>query len=197
MKDAPSTTRATYADLEKVPPERTAELIEGRLITSPRPSMPHALVASALAMLVGPPFRFGLGGPGGWHIAFEPELHFGRTDDLDVLVPDLAGWRVERLPETPQLAHMTLAPDWVCEILSDSTEAIDRVRKMPIYRREGVRHAWLVSPRLRTVEVFRHGSEGWIGVGQYEGDAVARAEPFEAAELDFARLWAEPVKRQP
>lgn len=190
--DESPSVRATYQDIENVPPERVAELVEGRLITSPRPSMPHAMVSSALATLISMPFRFGVDGPGGWHIVFEPELHFGSRENLDVLVPDLAGWRVERLPEVPEVAHMKLAPDWICEVLSDSTEAVDRIRKMPIYLREGVAHAWLVSPRHRTVEVYRRSDAGWVGVGQYQGAAVVRAEPFDAIDLELGRLWSAP-----
>lgn len=188
-------TRATYADLEKVSPERVAELIDGELITSPRPAMWHAKASSALGMLVGSAYQFGVGGPGGWHIIDEPELHFRRGEEFDVLVPDLAGWRKKRLPEVPDVAHMTLAPDWVGEVLSSSTESVDRLRKLPIYLREGVGHVWLVSVALRSIEVYRRSDPGWVLVGQHEGDDKVRAEPFDAFEFELANLWPAKVEQ--
>jgi Uma2 family endonuclease len=104
-------------------------------------------------------------------------------------VPDLAGWRVERMPEPPSEAFFTLAPDWICEVLSPSTARIDRVRKMPIYARAEVGHAWLVDPAARTLEVFRLERGRWLVVGAYDEDALVRAEPFEAIELDLLRFW--------
>lgn len=159
--------------------------------------MREAEAASVLAALVGAPFGLGIGGPGGWHILDQVEIHFGEADILDVLVPDLAGWRTERLPQLPDAPHMRLAPDWICEVLSDSTEAVDRIRKMLIYLREGVRHAWLVSPKHRTVEVYRRSDAGWVIVGQYEGTQVARAEPFQAIELQLGHLWPTQEKQAP
>lgn len=187
---ASETKRATYEDLEKVPPERVAELIDGELITSPRPAMPHANASSAIGGLLFTPYRLGVGGPGGWHILDEPELRFGSGSKFDVLVPDPAGWRVERLPRIPNVPYMTLAPDWVCEVLSASTEKVDRHRKLPIYLRNGVRHVWLVSPKHRLLEVYRRSEAGWVLVGQYEGEDKAGAEPFEAVELELVHLWS-------
>ena len=129
----------------------------------------------------------GLNGPGGWWILDEPELHLGE----DILVPDLAGWRRERLPTIPDQAAFTLAPDWVCEVLSPSTGMRDRAYKMPIYAREGVEHVWLVDPHLRTLEVFRRQELGWLLLAVYAEDAVVRAEPFEAVDLDLLTLWGE------
>ncbi len=138
-------------------------------------------------MLLGAPFDLGVGGPGGWVILDEPELHLGPRPDI--IDPDLVGWRRERLPEVPDEAAITLAPDWVCEVISASTEAIDRGRKRRIYRREGVSHLWLLSPELRTLEVYRLENGRWTEVETWEGDAVVRAEPFEAIELPLAALW--------
>lgn len=133
------------------------------------------------------PFDDGRGGPGGWWIVDEPELHFGE----DVLVPDLAGWRRERLPEWPKAAFVNLAPDWVCEVLSPSTERLDRARKLPVYARESVGHVWLVNPAARTLEVYRRDKEGWLLLATHATDAIVRAEPFEAIELDLLKLWGE------
>jgi Uma2 family endonuclease len=118
-------------------------------------------------------------------LLFEPELHLGG----DVLVPDLAGWRRERLPELPDTAALTLAPDWVCEVLSPSTEGLDRTRKMGSYAREGVKHLWLVDPRPRLLEVYRQEQGQWSRLGAYLGDTRVRAKPFEALELKLSLLW--------
>jgi Uma2 family endonuclease len=177
--------RATYEDLVKVPDHLVAEILDGELYASPRPAIPHARASSALGVELGGPFDRGRGGPGGWWILDEPELHFGE----EVVVPDLAGWRRERLPQLPGSASMSLAPDWVCEVVSPSTERIDRVHKLPIYARERVRHLWLINPSTRTLEVLRLSSEGWLLVSTAEGSSRIRAEPFEAIELELPALW--------
>jgi Uma2 family endonuclease len=179
--------RATYADVEAVPDTKVAELIEGDLIVSPRPASPHARAASTLgATLItafdGPP---GAGRPGGWWLLFEPELHFGKN----VLVPDMAGWRHERMARVPNVAAFTLAPDWLCEVVSPSTGAIDRGRKMALYAREGVRNMWIVDPITRTIEVYRLEDGRWVVVSAHGGDDPVQAEPFEALVLEPARWW--------
>src|ERR1044071_1014262 len=132
---------ATYQDVLDAPANQIAELIDGVLRVSPRRAKPHALAASALGGELIRPFRRGRGGPGGWFILHEPELHF----DADVLVPDLAGWRCERMPVlTTDEPYFTLVPDWICEILSPSPAKLDRADKLPIYARAQIRHAWLV-----------------------------------------------------
>ncbi len=177
--------KATYEDLIRVPDNKVAEIVDGELFVSPRPAAPHALAASLLgADLIGP-FHHGRGGPGGWWIVHEPELHFGE----DVLVPDLAGWSRERLPEFPKKAFFTLAPDWVCEVLSPSTERLDRARKLRVYAREGIGHTWLVNPLARTVEVYRRAEDRWLIVATFADDALVRAEPFDAIEV--LPLWGE------
>lgn len=182
----PARRRATYDDLLAVPENQIAELIHGTLVTQPRPASPHALVSSALGIDVGAPFHFGRGGPGGWVILDEPELHLG----ADVLVPDLAGWRRDRMPEVPRTAAFTLAPDWICEVLSPATAARDRGEKLAIYARERVRFAWLVDPDPKTLEVFRLVEGKWLLEAVYSGDAVVRAIPFDAVEIALAGWWA-------
>jgi len=188
----PARRVATYEDVLAAPPHKVAEVVAGELHLSPRPAAPHAVAATAIAEELGPPFKRGRGGPGGWILLLEPELHLGR----DILVPDLGGWRRERMPTIPDAAYFTLAPDWVCEVLSPSTTRLDRTGKLPIYAREGVRHAWLVEPRARTLEVFRLESERWSLLGTWADDAKVRAEPFDAIELDLSILWAD-VERAP
>lgn len=175
---------ATYEDLLAVPDDLVAELLGGELITHPRPALAHATAASSLGGDLHTPFQRGRGGPGGWVFLDEPELHL----DADVLVPDLAGWRRERVPDLTA-SFSDVPPDWVCEVLSDRTRRTDRVRKMPIYARAGVGHLWLLDPIDRTLEVFRRHEATWLLVASHEGEQVIRAEPFEAIELALAPIW--------
>ena len=186
----PAGRRATYDDLLSVPDGLVAEIIHGVLITQLRPAAPHALATSRLGIKLGGPFDLGNGGPGGWWILDEPELHLRGGH---VLVPDLAGWRRERMPRLPiETAAFELPPDWVCEVLSARTAATDRADKLPIYAAEHVSHVWLVDPALRTLEVQRLDGGTYRVVGVWRDEAVVRAEPFDAIELDLASLWAEP-----
>jgi Uma2 family endonuclease len=178
----------TYADIEALPENLVGEIIDGELIVSPRPAPAHARGTSDLAGLLGPPFRFGRGGPGGWWILFEPELHLGS----DVVVPDLGGWRRERMPSLPQTAWFELAPDWVCEVLSASTARVDRGRKLALYRRHQVSHVWLLDPVAHTLEVFRLSDAGLVLVDVLAEGAKARIEPFEAIDLELDLLWGSP-----
>lgn len=162
------------------------EIVRGVLYANPRPGVPHAAAASALGEELGPPFKRGRGGPGGWVILDEPEHHLGE----DVVVPDLGGWRRERMPEIPMTAFVTLAPDWVCEVLSPSTSKLDRGAKLPLYAREAVRHVWLIDPIEQYLEVLRLDGEGYRIVDTHVADAKVRAEPFDAIELDLSVLWA-------
>ena len=186
MTAKPAPRRATYVDLEALAPNLVGEIVDGVLHAHPRPASPHAIAASAIGEELGPPFKRGRGGPGGWMILDEPELHLGE----DVLVPDLGGWRRERMPEVPDVAAFTLAPDWICEALSRSTAAFDRGEKVPIYARERVGHVWLVDALARTLEILRLDGGSYRLVTTFHGDAKVRAEPFDAIELDLAILWA-------
>ena len=176
---------ATYADLCAVPENFVAEILGGELYASPRPASPHAHATGRLSIKLGGPFQDGENGPGGWWFLIEPELHFG----ADVVVPDIAGWRRERMPRIPNVPYFSLAPDWLCEVLSPSTEAIDRRKKLPIYAREGVGHVWLLDPLLQTLEVLRLESQRWSLLATHEADATVRAEPFDAIELALRTLW--------
>ncbi len=178
-------TAATYADIEALSDRFIGEILDGDLYVSPRPRLGHARAAVWLDRRLGPPFDDGIGGPGGWWILIEPELHFGD----DYVVPDLAGWRRERLPAVPDLPHLELAPDWVCEILSPSTERIDRGLKLKVYARERVGHIWLLNPDARTLEVLRLQGDQWLLVAVHSGGERVQAEPFGEVELDLAALW--------
>jgi Uma2 family endonuclease len=184
--------RATYEDLLAVPDGKVAEIIDGVLHVQPRPALRHARASTRLGVELGGPFDKGSGGPGGWMLLDEPELHL----HSDVLVPDLAGWRRERMPELPDAAAFELAPDWICEVLSPSNAATDRAEKLPIYAREKVAHAWLVDPIEKLLESYRLDGDAsaaggrWVLLGAWRDDARVRAEPFDAIELDLASLWA-------
>jgi Uma2 family endonuclease len=182
---------ATYDDLLQVPNHLVAEILDGELYTSPRPAPRYARASSGLGGELHGPFDVGRGGPGGWYILDEPELHLGR----DVVVPDLAGWRRERLPRLPEEAFFSLAPDWACEVISPSTAAMDRVKKLAIYARESVAHVWLIDPLARTLEVLRLESQRWVIAGTWSEQDVLRAEPFAVIELDLTLLWDLPANQ--
>jgi Uma2 family endonuclease len=176
---------ATYEDLLKVPDNLVAELIDGELYTSPRPAPRHANVKTTLGADLHVLFHRGRGGPGGWWILFEPELNLAGQ----ALVPDISGWRRERLPAIPDTATISVAPDFVCEVQSPSTARFDRVKKLPVYAEHGVQHVWLVDPSTRTLEVLRLENGRWILAGNYSDSDIVRAEPFEAVEIELGALW--------
>jgi Uma2 family endonuclease len=180
-----SKTDDLYQRFLEVPEYKVAEIIQGRLVTHPRPTLRHATAASVLAAKLLEPFMCGGGGPGDWVILIEPELHLAR----DILVPDLAGWRRERMPRIPDVTGVELAPDWICEVLSPSTSATDRADKLPIYASHQVGHAWLVDPLAQTLEVLQLFSERWRLLATHRDHAVVRAEPFDAIELQLGVLW--------
>lgn len=192
----PARKPATYADLVALPDNLIGEIVDGELYASPRPASLHAFAASALMGDIGPTFgRRGGSGPGGWVILFEPELHLG----VQVMVPDLAAWRRERMAEMPDAPFFDLAPDWVCEIVSPSTGKLDRVKKkMPHYASAGIRHLWLMDPLQKSLEVFgltHHDDEPppratWELLTTHSDDDKVRAEPFHAIELELGNLWA-------
>jgi Uma2 family endonuclease len=181
---------ATYEDVLAAPENHVAQVLDGELYVHPRPARRHTRAASALGARLVHEFDSGPNGEGGgWIILYEPELHLAR----DIIVPDLAGWRVSRFPPEPEdgdAPFFTVAPDWVCEVLSSSTARIDRVKKVPIYARERVAHVWLVDPRDRTIEVQRLGTTRYEVVGTWAGDDGPFAlEPFDSVPLPAAAFW--------
>jgi Uma2 family endonuclease len=178
---------ATYQDVLDAPPNMVAEIVRGALHLHPRPSPRHGHASSTLGVELGSPFGQGRGGPGGWWILDEPELHLG----ADVLVPDLAGWRRERMPALPQTAWFDLAPDWACEVLSPGTRRLDLTDKRAAYAAAGVGWLWLVDPLARTLEAFALLDGAWTLIAALGDDAEVRVAPFDAISFPLAGLWAD------
>ena len=185
-----------YDQLLALPQTLIGEILNGQIHTEPRPSTPHAHASSVLEDEIFGPFHRGRGGPGGWWIFTEPEIHF--VLNVEIAVPDLGGWRRERMPVLPREHRITVVPDWVCEILSPSTARKDRVIKMPVYARFGVAYLWLVDPIARTLETFALDGGRWVVTGQFKDDDIVAVPPFEALSLELATLWVpEPEESEP
>ena len=170
------TRRATYQDVLDAPPHMVTEVISGTLHTHPRPAMRHARASSGIGAKIAPPFDFGDDGPGGWWIIDEPQLHLGEN----IVVPDLAGWRRETMPEFPDAAYCTIAQDWVCEVLSPSTRRLDLNEKWALYAREGVSHLWFVDPAARTLEAFASREGQWLLLATFVDNAPVSRSHFDA-----------------
>jgi len=183
----PAQRLATYEDLLRVPEHLVAEIINGRLVAHPRPAPRHLTASSSLGGELDGPFHKGRNGPGGWWILDEPELHLGPH----VLVPDLAGWRRERMPRLPETAWFDLAPDWVCEVLSPGTASTDRADKLPIYAEHRVAHVWLIDPLPRTLEAFENQERKWLLLATLKDADSVSLPPFDAISFDLSVLWAE------
>ena len=186
---SPPRRRATYADLAALPEGERAEVIAGTLIASPAPLPRHSKVQGSARRFLGGPFDDddGHGGPGGWWIFVEVDVAFGPHD---VLRPDLAGWRRERVPRPGAQRPIDVVPDWVCEVLSPFTAARDRVIKRHLYARAGVAHYWLIDPDARVLEALVSTNGAWVEFGVYDESATARIAPFEAVELAVGRLFS-------
>ena len=182
---------ATYADLQAVPSHLVAEILGGTLITHPRPAPRHSYSSSELGIEIGSAFGRGRGGPGGWIILDEPELHLGSN----VVVPDICGWRRERLPRLPETAYFELTPDWICEVLSLSTEVYDRGIKRRIYAEAGVKHLWFLDPMAKLLEVFRLEGRNWLLVGTVQAGEQVSMEPFDAISFPLDTLF--PIEDAP
>jgi len=183
----PATQPTFYESLKALPEGVTGEILDGQLYTQSRPSGPHGRASSILFTKVGPYDNDIGGSPGGWWICIEPEVHFVR--DTEVAVPDLAGWRRERMPYLPEDQRFEVVPDWVCEILSPSTKRKDREDKMPLYARYGVRYAWLIDPVEHTLEIYQLEADAWVEVGRFTSADQVVAPPFEAVSFGLEVLW--------
>ena len=183
----PKRGKATYQDVLDAPPNMVAEVLAGTLHTQPRPAMRHGLATTEIGYELTGPFGRGHGGPGGWWIVFEPELHLGD----DILVPDLGGWRRETMPQYSDAAYCTIAPDWACEVLSPSTRRIDRHEKSVIYAREGVSHLWFVDPDAKTLEAFELRDSHWVLLATLADEGPVSLPPFDAISFPLEALWPE------
>jgi Uma2 family endonuclease len=182
---------ATAADLLAIPePERFHEVIDGELVRKAAPSGPHGRAQSRVVAKIGGPYDRRPGGraPGGWWIVTEVEIEL---EVRQVYRPDVTGWRRERLPELPDQTPITVRPDWVCEILSESNARNDLVRKMRGYHRAGVPHYWIVDPREQTLTVYRWTAEGFLLALAAERHERVRAEPFADIELFVGSLFGD------
>ena len=180
-----ATRRATYADLEAVPEHLVAEIVDGVLETHPRPRPRHVTAAQDLGTLLGGPFRYGRGGPGGWIFMGEPELHLGPH----VVVPDLAGWRREQMPVEIETAYIETPPDWVCEILSPSTARLDRGPKRRVYAEAGIPYLWLLDLADGVLETFALTAGQWLLTGTVARGETVAAPPFDAVPFPLDDLF--------
>ncbi len=184
-KPATISPQATYQDVLDAPPHKVAEIVDGQFYTHPRPDSPHAFAGVGLVGIINPSFQYGRRGPGGWWILYEPELHLSE----DIVVPDIAGWRRERMPEFPVAAYFTLAPDWVCEVLSPSTRKLDLGGKKAVYAREGVTNLWFVDPIAHSLATYRLRGTKWVLIEKLFEDATVSLPPFEAISFSLGDLW--------
>ncbi len=181
--------RATYQDVLDAPPYKVAEIVDGTLYIFDRPAVPHARASSVLGRYIGTPFDDGRGGPGGWWILNEPQIHSGE----DIVVPDIAGWRRERMPAPPDAAYFTLAPDWVCEVLSPSTRKLDLGGKSAVYARAGVKYMWFADPIARSLEAKTLRGGNWVETAALRDDATVSLPPFDAVSFNLGDLWPPPT----
>ncbi|NOT10220.1 MAG: Uma2 family endonuclease [Methylococcaceae bacterium] len=181
----PAIKLATYQDIIDLPENMVGELINGYLETHPRPAPKHAVASSSIGAELVSPFQKGRGGPGGWWIIDEPECHLA----AHVLVPDLAGWRKQRMPALPETVWFEITPDWVCEVLSPSSTRLDRMIKMPIYAELGVSYLWLVDPLLQTLETYQLHDTHWLLIGSYTDDQPVTIAPFAEHTFLLSDLW--------
>ncbi|MDE0523316.1 MAG: Uma2 family endonuclease [Boseongicola sp.] len=177
--------KATYQDVLDSPLHMVAEVLAGTLHALPRPAMRHAWASSRLGGRLDRPFGPDGSDPGGWWIVDEPELHLGD----DIVVPDLAGWKRETMPEYPDAAYCAIVPDWACEVLSPSTRRIDLKEKRTIYARECVSHLWFVDPDARTLESFALRDGQWVLLATLADDASVALPPFDAISFPLDALW--------
>lgn len=186
---------ATYDDLASLPEGARAEVVRGVLLTMPAPLPRHARVQQGLTRYVGGPFDGddGRGGPGGWWILTEVDVQLSAHD---IVRPDASGWRRPRLPDPWNERPIEVVPDWVCEVISPTSAAHDRVTKRALYAAHGVPFYWIIDPVERTLEALRLVDGRWVDAGAFDSQATARVPPFDAVELELARLYP-PIASDP
>jgi Uma2 family endonuclease len=185
MSSAASKNKTAYEKWMELSDDVVGEIIAGELHVSPRPAPKHSRASTKLSGVLDGPFDSGKGGPGGWTLLFEPEIHI----NSNIFVPDIGGWRRERLSKAPEEPFISIAPDWICEVLSPSTTTFDRSKKMPLYAELGLSHFWLVDPIHKTLEIYVNDHMNWKLLKTYANDDKVRAAPFDALEFDLSILW--------
>ncbi len=182
-------SNATYADLYSIPDNMIGEIIDGELYVMPRPSPKHCNTSSSLGIIIGYYYKMGMnGGSGKWWILDEPEIHFSDLKE-DFLVPDIAGWKKERMPTLPAETYFSVPPDWICEILSPGTARHDRKKKLPKYAKFGVSYFWIIDPANRTVEILKLKNSEYVVLAVYGEDDKMQAEPFTEIIIDLKNIW--------
>jgi len=176
-----------YKELCDLPKNMVGQILDGELIASPRPAPRHSNASSGIGSAIRPPFQDGQGGPGGWWILDEPEVHL----ESNVFVPDIAGWKKEKLPKLPDTAYFEITPDWVCEVVSPSSGRHDRVTKMNLYAQFKIPFYWLVDPQGKTLEIFSLEQGRWILSSSFGKSDMVSAPPFSDIEFDLSYLWAD------
>jgi Uma2 family endonuclease len=177
---------ALWAELEALPPGVRGEIIRGTLYTQ-APTPRHQDIAGAVAGDLRTPYHRGRGGPGGWLILNAPGI---RLTPKEEFIPDVAGWRKERLPRISD-EPITIAPDWICEVQSKSTSRYDLQTKRPFYAEIGVGWLWYVDPEHKTLSVHRLERGRWVEMGIWSGADKVKAPPFDAVEIDLAEWWGD------
>lgn len=188
-----ATKLATWQDLLALPEGRKGEVLRGVLVTPPAPLPRHSSVQGKLRRIIGGPFDDddGSGGPGGWWIFLEVDV---RLSPHDIVRPDIAGWRRERLQNPWDLRPIDVVPDWICEVTSTSNAGYDRVTKRELYANFGVSHYWIADPAARTLETLRldPATKRWVDSGAFDATSRARIAPFEEVEVDLSRVFPPP-----
>jgi Uma2 family endonuclease len=183
----PARRLASWADLVEAPDDgRVWEVLGGSLEAQPRPRPAHSRAQARVAGELSGPFDQGRGGPGGWWLLIEPDVEF---EVHEIVVPDVAGWRRERMSVLPAERPIRTRPDWTCEVLSPSNRRRDRGRKADLYLRAGVPHYWIVDPDERMLEAFEAKAGAWVRLGAWSDGDTLRIPPFEAIELDVGGLF--------
>jgi Uma2 family endonuclease len=179
----------TIAEWLALPPDRRVELVDGAFIEKAAPDFTHGVTQSAVVMTLGVPFQHSVGGPGAgrWWFATEVDIRLGENG----FRPDIAGWRRERMPDRSSERPVTVRPDWICEVTSESNRTNDTIRKLRRYHEAGVPHYWVLDPAESTLTVFRHEAQGYLSVLFADRDQLVRAEPFEALEFRVGLLFGD------
>ena len=177
----------TYQDVLDAPEHKVAELIHGKLYLMSRPAGPHIYAVSRLSGLLVSSFMPDIDGPDSWQIYHEPELHL--IKDIKVMVPDLAGWKLETMAKPPQDHKFTVMPDWICEVLSPSTRKKDLDLKAPEYAEVGVEHLWMVDPAAQTLQAFELQAGEWAQIADLKNNDTVCVSPFDATTFSLENIW--------